>query len=85
MGWQDVAPSDEVEAADWIHGRLHTFAQDVGSVVPTGFAAYARIFHPASQPPGDADRRPVEVVGLAAMKALAKFSRRVRGSATGPF
>lgn len=47
MGWQDVAPSDKVEAADWIHGRLHPFAQDVGSVVPTGFGAYARIFHPA--------------------------------------
>ena len=47
MGWQHVAKSDEVEAADWIHGRLHPFAQDVGSVVPVGFAAYARIFHPA--------------------------------------
>lgn len=48
MGWQNVAKSDEVEAGDWIHGRLHPFAQDVGSVVPAGFAAYARIFHPAS-------------------------------------
>ena len=47
MKWQTVAPGDEVEAADWIHGRLHPFAQDVGSVVPVGFAAYARIFHPA--------------------------------------
>jgi hypothetical protein len=47
MKWQTVAPSDEVEAADWIHGRLHPFAQDVGSVVPLGFDAYARIFHPA--------------------------------------
>ena len=50
MGWQEVAASDEVEAADWIHGRLHPFAQDVGSVVPTGFGAYARIFHPARGP-----------------------------------
>jgi hypothetical protein len=48
VGWQDVAPSDDVEAADWIHGRLHPFAQDVGSVVPVGFGAYARIFHPAT-------------------------------------
>lgn len=44
-----MTPSDEVEAADWIAGRLHPFAQDVGSVVPTGFEAYARIFHPASR------------------------------------
>src|SRR4029077_19918486 len=35
------------EAADWISERLHPFAQDIGSVVPSGFAAYARIFHPA--------------------------------------
>jgi hypothetical protein len=42
-----VTPSDEVEAAGWIGERLHRFAQDVGSVVPTGFEAYARIFHPA--------------------------------------
>jgi hypothetical protein len=44
-----MIPSDEVEAADWIGPRLHPFAQDVGSVVPTGFEAYARIFHPASR------------------------------------
>jgi hypothetical protein len=61
VGWQDVAPSDEVEAADWIRERLHPFAQDVGSVVPPGFGAYARIFHPASQRTADANRRPVEV------------------------
>jgi hypothetical protein len=47
VSWQSVTPSDEVEAADWIRERLHPFAQDVGSVVPAGFDAYARIFHPA--------------------------------------
>lgn len=31
----------------WIRDRLHPFAQDVGSVVPEGFADYARVFHPA--------------------------------------
>lgn len=40
--------SGEVQAADWIRERLHPVAQDVGSVVPPGFAAYALIFHPAS-------------------------------------
>lgn len=34
-------------AADWILDRLHPFARDVGSFVPDGFAAYARILHPA--------------------------------------
>jgi hypothetical protein len=48
MSWQAVTPSDEVTAGDWIRERLHPFAAyNVGSVVPTGFAAYARIFHPA--------------------------------------
>jgi hypothetical protein len=58
MTWQTLTPSDEVESADWIHGRLHPFAQDVGSVVPLGFDAYARIFHPASV--SGADRPEVE-------------------------
>jgi hypothetical protein len=48
MGWEDVTPSEAVENADWIATRLHPFtAYDVGAVVPTGFAAYARILHPA--------------------------------------
>jgi hypothetical protein len=47
MGWEALTASDEVKAADWIRERMHPFAQDVGSVVPTGFDAYARIFHPA--------------------------------------
>lgn len=46
-GWDSVVPSDEVEQANWIMPRLHGFALDVGSVVPAGFDAYARIFHPA--------------------------------------
>jgi hypothetical protein len=48
MGWEDVTPSEAVENADWMGIQLHPFnAYDVGSVVPTGFAAYARILHPA--------------------------------------
>ncbi|MFI5281652.1 MAG: hypothetical protein ACHQ0J_00810 [Candidatus Dormibacterales bacterium] len=47
MGWQDVVPSEDVDVADWIRHRLHGFAEDVGSVIPSGFTAYARIFHPA--------------------------------------
>jgi len=49
VDWEKLTPSEEIEAADWIAGRLHPFAQDVGSVVPSGFEAYARIFHPASR------------------------------------
>jgi len=37
---QDVSP------ADWIGPRLHDFWVDTGSVVPEGFQAYCRVFHP---------------------------------------
>ncbi|HXN78940.1 MAG TPA: hypothetical protein VN965_09245 [Candidatus Dormibacteraeota bacterium] len=48
MRWEDLTPSDAIESADWIGFGLHPFnAYDVGAVVPTGFAAYARILHPA--------------------------------------
>jgi len=41
FGWlPDVSP------AAWIRPRLHPFGQDVGSVIPDGFEAYARLFHP---------------------------------------
>jgi len=48
MRWHGLEVSDQVQAADWIRESLHQFGQDVGSVVPPTFPAYARIFHPAS-------------------------------------
>ena len=36
----------DVSAASWIGPRLHPFNQDTGSVVPEGFEAYCRVFHP---------------------------------------
>jgi hypothetical protein len=48
--WEEMTPSDAVENADWIGPRMHPFnAYDVGMVIPTGFAAYARILHPAGK------------------------------------
>lgn len=41
-----VHPSDDVEAASWIAPRLQPFGQYIlGSVIPAGFAAYARLLH----------------------------------------
>lgn len=37
---------DDVSPADWIAPRLHGFAEDTGSVIPEGYEAYCRIFHP---------------------------------------
>src|SRR5690348_10898904 len=62
--------SDDVQAADWIRDRLHPFAQDVGSVVPTGFDAYARIFHPAWRR-GDGDQIEVRWSEVAAWSGRA--------------
>jgi len=40
---------DDMTPAHWIADRLHPFAQDAGAIIPPGFDAYARIFHPASR------------------------------------
>ena len=36
----------DISPASWIGPRLHPFGQDTGSVVPEGFGAYCRVFHP---------------------------------------
>src|SRR4051794_23658541 len=38
-------PADNVDPASWVQRRLHPFGMDVGSFIPEGFAAYARVFH----------------------------------------
>ena len=37
----------DARAADWIVEALRTFAESVTSLVPGGFEAYVRVFHPA--------------------------------------
>ena len=61
MGWQATEEREDVDVADWIRDRLHPFARDVGSVVPPGFAAYARVFHPATLARASLDGAEVEV------------------------
>jgi hypothetical protein len=46
-------PSRDLDAAAWIAPRLNGRFSTVGCVVPTGFAAYARILHPARGLDGD--------------------------------
>jgi len=43
---------NDLTPAQWIAERLHPFAQDAGAVIPPGFEAYARIFHPAMRQAG---------------------------------
>jgi hypothetical protein len=46
----------DVSPASWIGPRLHPFAQDIGSVIPQGFAGYARVFHPVELDGGRRER-----------------------------
>jgi hypothetical protein len=41
------SPAADASAADWLVGDITTFAESVLSIVPSGFPAYCRIFHPA--------------------------------------
>ena len=51
--------AQNTQAARWIVDRLHPFASDVGGIIPDGFEAYARIFHPPYQLLVDGTRLPV--------------------------
>ncbi|HET9611234.1 MAG TPA: hypothetical protein VFP06_16605 [Acidimicrobiales bacterium] len=64
-----VEPSPATGEAAWLVDSLHPFGQgDTGSVVPSGFEAYARIEHD----PGPPDRDPHEGgLDVAAVRALA--------------
>jgi hypothetical protein len=44
-----LTPAQSAEGAQWVVERLTTFGRSVLSVVPSGFDAYARVFHPASR------------------------------------
>src|SRR2546423_4840197 len=46
----------DVSPAAWIGPRLHPFAQDVGSIIPEGFDAYARLLHPVPVHPDRHER-----------------------------
>jgi hypothetical protein len=49
----------DTSPADWIAPRLQTFALEVGSIVPMGFEAYARIIHPVEMAPRSAQGLPL--------------------------
>lgn len=61
--------ADSIEAAFWITERLHGIAVDVGSVVPSGFERYVRIFHPAYKSAADGTLEPVRWGAIAAANA----------------
>jgi hypothetical protein len=85
---QELHPSADITAADWLGPRLRRFGSAVAAVVPDGFPAYVRILHPGRGPEG----RPVRWAEVAAwssrtMHRLAQFhaiSRPAVSTPTGP-
>jgi hypothetical protein len=82
---QDLHPSADVTAADWLRPRLRRFGSAVAAVVPNGFPAYVRILHPAQGP----DNRPVRWAEVAAwsgrtMHRLVQFHAISRPGASAP-
>jgi hypothetical protein len=82
----------DVDAAAWIPDRLHPFAQDVAAIIPAGFAAYARVFHPPYLIGADGTQTPVRWGDIAAangrsiadeMNGLGISSEPSRHSSTG--
>lgn len=66
---------DDVSPAQWVTDRIQTFGESVASLVPTGFEAYARIFHPAlSLIPGEERSVPwAEIATAGGRKAHAEM------------
>jgi hypothetical protein len=47
FGFGDLRLVDDVSSADWIVASVRNFENDVGSLLPVTFDAYARVLHPA--------------------------------------
>jgi hypothetical protein len=46
-----LSAAPDASAADWFVAGLGEFGKSVNSLVPSGFAAYVRVFHPARRGP----------------------------------
>jgi hypothetical protein len=54
VSFEGLTHVTDVAAGNWIAPRLRGFGGRVNYVVPDGFAAYARVLHPAEDEPGQA-------------------------------
>lgn len=60
-----LRPAQDASPADWIVADLQTFGESVLSLLPAGFAAYVRLFHPARRL-ADGEEIPVRWAEIAA-------------------
>jgi hypothetical protein len=61
-----LVPAADAEPATWIVAALQTFGQSVTSLVPIGFAAYVRVFHPAYRRTDEGESAPLPWSAIAA-------------------
>jgi len=73
-----LRPAQDASAADWIVESLTTFAESVVSLVPEGFEAYVRVFHPAQR-----DGRPLRWAEIAAEHGRTAHAGMQLGGITG--
>lgn len=76
---EELESNDGSDRADWIRDRLVGFGEGVFSLVPAGFPAYVRLFHPAYEDPGAPDGRQLRWAGVSeragtTMHALRQFA-----------
>jgi hypothetical protein len=72
----------DAHAADWVVGGLRGFAESVLSLVPAGFPAYLRVFHPAYRTDGP-DRRAVSWAQIASANGTRMHAGAQLGAITG--
>ena len=80
-----LRPSVRIAESDWIKPRLRGFGSGVAGIVPDGFAAYARILHPASNGSDNTNVRWAQVAAWSGrqMHRLVQFHRIVEPSSSG--
>jgi hypothetical protein len=76
------APVVDAHAADWVVEGLRGFGESVLSLVPAGFSAYLRVFHPAYRAAGS-DRAAVTWAEIASANGLRMHAGVQLGSITG--
>jgi hypothetical protein len=77
-----LTPAGDARAVDWIVAALTTFAESVVSLVPSGFAAYIRVFHPAYRAVGS-ELVPLRWADIAAANGKRAHARMQLAGITG--
>jgi hypothetical protein len=79
-----LEPATDIAPADWVVDGLRGFGESVLSLVPAGFAAYVRIFHPGYRRQGDR-LAPVRWSEIAAANGSSDHAGMQLTSLTGSF